>query len=115
MNRTCFLAILYYIGFPLTILSIYFSLNYSGFCFAKMRYLSDEERFRMVFDYQNERTDLLNIANVEGSIYNYIKYASFDEYIKENPDCCSINPGGSYDIGQASFLDRIFVGLTQTL
>lgn len=56
----------------------------------------------MVFDYQNERTDLGR------SSYNYIKYASFDEYIKQNPDCCSINPGGPYEIRHSSFLDRIF-------
>ncbi|MBN3890801.1 MAG: hypothetical protein HWQ43_17140 [Nostoc sp. JL31] len=102
MHRICVLAIFLFIGLPITILSIYFSLNYSGFCFAKMRYLSDEERFGMVFDYQNERTDLGR------SSYNYIKYASFDEYIKENPDCCSINPGGPYEIRHSSFLDRIF-------
>ncbi|MDZ8240761.1 MAG: hypothetical protein RMZ69_27005 [Nostoc sp. ChiQUE01a] len=56
----------------------------------------------MVFDYQNDRTDLGR------SSYNYIKYESFDEYIKENPDCCSINTGGSYEIRQPSFLNRIF-------
>ncbi|MFN6537665.1 MAG: hypothetical protein RM021_015015 [Nostoc sp. EkiNYC01] len=102
IHRTSLLPVFVFIGIPLTVLFAYFGLNYSGFCFAKMRYLSDEERFRMVFDYQNERTDLGR------STYNYIKYASFDEYIKENPDCCSINPGGPYEIRQSSFLDRIF-------
>ncbi|RCJ26021.1 hypothetical protein A6770_27025 [Nostoc minutum NIES-26] len=56
----------------------------------------------MVFDYQNERTDLGR------SSYKYIKYTSFNEYIKENPNCCSINPGGPYEIRQSSFLNRIF-------
>ncbi|MBC1235979.1 hypothetical protein [Nostoc sp. 2RC] len=102
IDRTFLLPVLVLIGIPLSVLFAYFGLNYSGFCFAKMRYLSDEERFRMVFDYQNERTDLGR------SSYNYIKYESFDEYIKENPDCCSINPGGPYEIRQASFLNRIF-------
>ncbi|MEA5601723.1 hypothetical protein [Nostoc sp. UHCC 0252] len=102
IHRNSFLPIFLFVGIPLTVLFAYFGLNYSGFCFAKMRYLSDEERFRMVFDYQNERTDLGR------STYKYIKYASFDEYIKENTDCCSINPGGPYEIRQSSFLDRIF-------
>jgi hypothetical protein len=102
IDRTFLLLVLVFIGIPLSVLFAYFGLNYSGFCFAKMRYLSDEERFRMVFDYQNDRTDLGR------SSYNYIKYESFDEYIKENPDCCSINTGGPYEIRQPSFLDRIF-------
>ncbi len=108
IHRTSLLPIFVFIGIPLTVLFAYFGLNYSGLCFAKIRYLSDEERFRMVFDYQNERTDLLNVAHVGRSTYKYIKYASFDEYIKENPDCCSINPGRPYEIRQSSFLDRIF-------
>ncbi len=95
------------IGIPLAILG-YFGLNYSGFCFAQMRYLSDEEKISSVFDYQNARRDLLNVVGVEKRIYNYIKYESFDEYIKENPDCCKINSEKTHDVPVPWFLDRIF-------
>ncbi|MEH2285670.1 MAG: hypothetical protein V7K90_30880 [Nostoc sp.] len=108
IDRILVLAIFIFIGIPLTMLSIFYSLNYSGFCFAKMRYLSDDEKLRIAFNYNN-REDTLPV-NVDGKIkyYEHIKYASFDEYIKENPDCCSINPGGPYEIRHSSFLDRIF-------
>jgi hypothetical protein len=43
------------IGGVLLIPFVYFGLNYSGFCFAQKRYLSDEEKIRVVFDYQNSR------------------------------------------------------------
>ncbi|MEH2316023.1 hypothetical protein [Nostoc sp.] len=63
----------------------------------------------MIFNYRNSQSTL-PVYTLDKSIkfYEHIKYASFDEYIKENPNCCSINPGGDDEIGQASFLERIF-------
>ncbi|MBE9016815.1 hypothetical protein IQ272_11845 [Chroococcidiopsidales cyanobacterium LEGE 13417] len=92
----------------LLILFGYFGLNYSGFCFAEMRYLSNEEKVRAVFDYQNSR-DRLPIKNFPGIKYpKHIKYKSFDEHIALYPDCCSVNPGGGYEVPPTEFLDRIF-------
>lgn len=99
-----------FVGGVLLILFLYFGLNYSGFCFAEKRYLSNEEKIKAVFDYQNKRTDLLIRVNVERSSNKYIKYESFNEYIKENPNCCEVNPGGVYDIPPPSFLYPIFGG-----
>ncbi|MDJ0615782.1 MAG: hypothetical protein QNJ63_03375 [Calothrix sp. MO_192.B10] len=79
-------------------------MNYSGFCFAQMRYLSDEEKIRSVFDYQNARSEL----PINFKYYEHIKYESFDEYIKENPDCCKINSKRGHDVPVPWFLDRIF-------
>ncbi|MGJ5628722.1 hypothetical protein [Nostoc sp. CALU 1950] len=113
IDRILLLAIFIVIGIPLSLLSIFYSLNYSGFCFAKMRYLSDEEKLRMAFDYNNREDKLFVYGGGTVKSYQHIKYASFDEYIKENPDCCSINYGEPYKIAQASFipessfLDRI--------
>ncbi len=103
IDRILLLAIFIFIGIPLTLLSIFYSLNYSGFCFAKMRYLSDEEKLRIVFNYINREDELPGIKKS----YKHIKYASFDEYIKENPNCCSINHGEAYKIAQSSFLPEI--------
>jgi len=113
IDRILLLTIFIFIGIPITILGIFYSLNYSGFCFAKMRYLSDEEKLRIAFNYYNKEDKLP--VDVGGKIkyYEHIKYASFDEYIKENPNCCSINHGETYKIAQSSFipessfLDRI--------
>lgn len=109
LHRTCLLRIFLFIKIPLTILSIYFSLNYSGFCFAKMRYLSDYEKIQGAFDFQNHQNKIpAIIPGKKEQLYDYIRYKNFDEYIKENPDCCSINPGGVYDLPPPDYLDRIF-------
>jgi hypothetical protein len=106
IHRTCLFL---FIGIPLTVLIPYFGLNYSGFCFAKMRYISDEEKFQSAFDFQNNRNKIFaTIPGKKEQFYDYIKYENFDEYIKENPDCCSINSGGAYDLPRPHFLDRIF-------
>ncbi len=99
-NKICLLSL--FLGIPLAI--GYFGLNYSGFCFAQMRYLSDEEKIRSVFDYQNARSEL----PINFKYYEHIKYESFDEYIKENPDCCKINSKRGHDVPVPWFLDRIF-------
>ena len=88
----------------LLFLLVYFGLNYSGFCFAEKRYLSNEEKIRAEFDYQNSR-DVLPIANFPDP--KHIKYKSFDEYIALYPECCPDNPGGPYEVPPAKFLDRI--------
>jgi len=113
VNRGCLFQSLLFIGIPLAGLMAYFGLNYSGFCFAQMRYLTDEEKIRLVFEGQNSR-DRLPIDNSPYPEYSplqypkHIKYKSFDEYIALYPECCSVNPGGPYEVPPAEFLDRIF-------
>ena len=107
-----------FVGGVLLILSVYFSLNYSGFCFAEMRYLSNEEKIRAEFDYQNSRDTLpldsppdpkqVKDKSFDGYNLAHIKYKSFDEYIALYPECCSVNPGGPYEVSPTEFLDRIF-------
>ncbi|MFN6571546.1 hypothetical protein [Dendronalium sp. ChiSLP03b] len=108
IHRSFLLIILLLIGLLSTILTIYFSLNYSGFCFAKLRYLSDEEKIKLAFDSLNSAEKLsIQIAG-ERQDRKFIKYKSFDEYIKENPDCCVINPPGGSDLPLPEYLERIF-------
>ncbi|MGB3207697.1 MAG: hypothetical protein WBB28_22155 [Crinalium sp.] len=97
------------VGIPLTVLIAYFGLNYSGFCFAEMRYLSDIEKIKSVFNYQIEHRipERIINQNQKEKLYTYIGTKNFEEYVKENPDCCTINPGGPYEIAPPSFLDRI--------
>ncbi len=96
------------IGLPILFLVAFFGLNYSGFCFAEMRYLSKEEKIRAVFNYQNNRTDLLAFVISKPPNYQYIRYKNFEEFLAENPDCCHVNPGGPYGVPPSFFLDRIF-------
>jgi hypothetical protein len=95
-------------GLPLGVLVTYFGLNYSGFCFAKMRYLTNDEKIRIVFDYQNNREEIPIETERKGTqYYSQIPYNTFEEFIVNNPDCCQVNPGGGYDLPPPDFLDRI--------
>lgn len=92
----------------LAVLFIIPSLNYSGFCWSKMRYLSDEEKFRMIFDRLSKRDTLPIETEDRGTqYYEQIKYESFEDYMEKNPDCCAIDPGGPYDLPPDKFIDRI--------
>lgn len=117
-HRGCLWTFFSTAGGLLLIPFVYFGLNYSGFCFAQMRYLSDEEKIRAEFDFQNNR-DTLPLDNApnpehvkdksfDGYNLAHIKYKSFDEHIALYPECCSVNPGGPYEVSQANFFDRIF-------
>ena len=86
----------------------YASLNYSGFCFAKMRYLSDEEKFRILFEAFNSRKTVPIKTKDKGTQnYEQIKYESFEQFIEMNPNCCTIDPGGPYDLGSPDVWDRV--------
>ena len=74
-----------------------------------MRYLSDEEKLRLLFNDLNQAKEF-SVPTKNGQTVDreHIPYKSFDEYIKENPDCCKINPPGGSDLAPPLFSDRIF-------
>lgn len=92
-----------FLGVSFALFLIYAGLNYSGFCFAKMRYLSDEDKFKKYFfEIVQRDTILIN----EGQNYKRIKYESFEEFMESNPDCCAMVPSpGAYKT--ANFWPRI--------
>lgn len=91
---------------------LFFLLNLSGFCFAKMRWLSKEEKIESVFNYLNNRGKLTvdtfenGVLTVES--HKHIKYSSFEEYVEQYPDCCAVNPGGGYDLPPPSMIEQMF-------
>jgi len=108
IDRSSTLSVFVFIGIPLTVLFAYFGLNYSGLCFAKMDYISDEEKIKLTFDILNSAEELrIQIAG-KMQYRKFIKYESFDEYIKDNPDCCTVNPPGGSDLPAPEYLERVF-------
>lgn len=100
----------------LVIIFEYGALNYSGFCFKEMRYLSDEEKIQITLNsIIKEQTTSGRVANVFGgngikSLREIITYKSAEAFILENPDCCKeLVPSNGFfaeDEGP-TFLDRV--------
>jgi len=86
------------------ILSVVFTLNYSGFCFKEFRYLSDREMMESLFNIWN--SSYLDNVNFE-ILERKNRYANFDEFLAKHPNCCEIDPEGGYDIGPPKFINRI--------
>ncbi len=98
----------FFFGLPLILFSIYASLNYSGFCFDEMRYLSDEEKIRTVFEMRNQQDTIYVKTEDRGwQRYEQVKYESFEQFMKMNPNCCALDPGGPYELPPPDFIDRI--------
>ncbi|NEP80188.1 MAG: hypothetical protein F6K39_19685 [Okeania sp. SIO3B3] len=83
-----------FLGVLFALFLLYAGLNVSGFCFAKIRYLSDEDKFRQEFERLNwpGKVFLKDRQNKEkgGQRYEKIKYESFEQYMESNPNCCAM-------------------------
>lgn len=92
---------------------VYGILNYSGFCFKEMRYISDEEKVRNAIsashiirknvddddwkphDYTLEYFDEHHKAYRVKTYRKFIPYEDIDTFFRENPNCCIMNkPSG---------------------
>lgn len=88
-----------------------FSLNYSGMCLSKFRWLSDEERIILSIERIIKRENVAIETKHSGTQYfKQINYKSVDEFISKNPECCQINPKGGYDLPPPTLTSRILGG-----
>lgn len=99
MKREILLNWRIYFAAPLVVAWLHASLNYSGFCFKEMRYLSDREKFRIVFEALNFKKTLRVEAIGKDNLrffkpYKRIKYESFEQFMEMNPDCCKVANSG---------------------
>ena len=84
------------------------TLNYSGFCFKELRYLSSTEKIESLFNIWNSSFGAPFLIDGEYKVWERKnRYASFDEFLLKHPDCCQIAPNGGYDTGNPNFIDRI--------
>lgn len=119
------LAFLSVFKWPLLIFIVYGSLNYSGFCFKEMRYLSDEEKIHKAIAANHTIKGNANywyswgyIPSMPGKNDTYrqiIPYEDVDAFLRENPNCCYvIRKGlklpyiGFADDPAPSFWERVF-------
>jgi hypothetical protein len=66
------------------------SLNYSGFCWAEKRWLSDEERIDAAIEHLIAQEEMY-LDGVDGlKYYKVIPYKSVAEFKEKNHDCCSM-------------------------
>ena len=110
MKKFILLVLALVLLFKLGELVVIGTMNYKGFCWEQKRYLTDEEKIRAVFNYQNQRSRL-KIPSI--GYRNHIKYESFDEYIRQYPDCCQKNGFG--DVGAVTFWDKVFGYVTDDI
>lgn len=84
------------------------ALNYSGFCFKSMRYINPTEKIKLTFEKWNKTRKIrVNIDGKESLVLRYSKYKDFEDFLSKNPNCCKVNPKGSFDLPSPSFLDRV--------
>jgi hypothetical protein len=93
------------------------ALNYSGFCFKEMRYLSDEEKIRKAIsaNYTIKGNDSYwyswespRSASDRVEIYRkIIPYDDVDAFLRENPNCCTVIYKGFADDPAPSFWQRV--------
>jgi hypothetical protein len=88
---------------PLGICSLFIALNATGFCFKEFRYLSYDEKIRIVFKSHN----YYPFVRINDESFKKIPYKSFEEFTKENPNCCNINLHEGNDLPPPNFWDRI--------
>jgi hypothetical protein len=101
---------------PFVFFVVYGSLNYSGFCFKELRYLTNEEQIlRAITEVSVGRCEGGALINAETRKVDLIRkpmpYESVDAFLKKNPDCCMLIPkNGIYgdEYTPPSFWDRVF-------
>jgi hypothetical protein len=105
------LLVLGLLGVPLLNLIYGGIMNYSGYCFAENRYLTADEKIRITFNHINSKPKTtIRIGEGSNSVvksFERIPYSSFEEYVKQNPDCCSVGKKVFSDLPPPDFFDRI--------
>lgn len=101
-------------------LIIFGTLNYKGFCFKQVRYLSDEEKLNIAIvrigdiNRKKPRCWSSHGKSVKSINRNYdecvVPYSSIEEFLQANPVCCKLLKPGDYfdDSGGPGPWTRLF-------
>lgn len=94
--------------FSVIVIISFLAINYSGFCFKSMRKIDSTEKIKITFEQWNKMKKIR--ANIDGKellVLRYSEYKDFKDFLDKNPDCCKVNPTGSFDLPPPSFWDRV--------
>jgi len=90
---------------PLIVLALVLILNLTGFCWQKFKYLSYQEKVEAIYT-QINKLDTVRIGDSDIR-YKRIPYSSFEEFNRENPNCCETNFQGSGEQALPNFFDSL--------
>jgi hypothetical protein len=66
-------------------------LNYSGFCWAEKRWLSDEERIDAAIEHLINRDEMYLEGAIAGEkVYKVVPYTTIEDFKEKNPNCCEV-------------------------
>jgi len=81
----------------------FLTLNYAGFCFSEMRFLSDQEKIKIAVQYIFERYPKVGdeawysplgsnskIMKIKSWPENPVPYKNLNEFFAINPNCCKV-------------------------
>ena len=109
--RNLKLLVLFVIGGTAVLAIGSMSLGYAGFCYDEGRFLSDDEHYNSAIDHLIRRPRVLVREEVDGKLikkdYDKVRYEDADEFLRRNPDCCRIVPGGGDDYIPVTFWRRM--------
>ena len=70
------------------------ALNYSGFCFAQGRYLTEQELIEIGARDEFRFYPPSHYPGFVAEVAKPIPYNSFEEFVSRNPNCCSLTRTG---------------------
>jgi len=90
---------------------IFFTLNYLGFCYSTMRFISDQEKIEAAVRWTiRKESVVIPIKTDRGTTYTSVpfeRYSTVQDFLRRNPSCCRVGITSGDDIPKPSFIRRI--------
>ncbi|MDX1977286.1 MAG: hypothetical protein SFT94_06400 [Pseudanabaenaceae cyanobacterium bins.68] len=80
ISRVILLLLMFFGGASIAIIVFLAGMNYSGYCLAKNRYLTDEEKSKITFEY------ISRAFKAHYKYEYYFPYKNYEEFKQKNPD-----------------------------
>lgn len=95
----------------LVLMITFFTLNYHGFCYSTMRFISEREKIEAAVRWTiRKESVVIPIKTDRGTTYTSIpfeRYSTVQDFLRRNPSCCRVGITSGDDIPEPSFIRRI--------